>query len=261
METNTENHIKVREARSYARCIKLGLSTAADHAGVVWTHTWPSVLLSLVLPFPGLIIFIGQLDRLLCEWRELGFVPRRKPLEGWRMDAHRSVRALVSLLVFVFIICVIGSCTWAAMVYLPHGKLMAMAAMVILALVALPSVMMMMEVEYSDSPLPVCRAGWLTGFRHSGSLLAYSLLLFMINLLIMLAGTFPMNIVTMASTQAWQAALAGDTVMTPTMWPLAIIASYIIFLIFTFSAITVTAFCNNLFWGSIHAREAEKKQD
>ena len=48
METNTENHIKVREARSYARCIKLGLSTAADHAGVVWTHTWPSVLLSLV---------------------------------------------------------------------------------------------------------------------------------------------------------------------------------------------------------------------
>ena len=49
METNTENHIKVREARSYARCIKLGLSTAADHAGVVWTHTWPSVLLSLVL--------------------------------------------------------------------------------------------------------------------------------------------------------------------------------------------------------------------
>ena len=70
------------------------------------------------------------------------------------------------------------------MVYLPHGKLMAMAAMVILALVALPSVMMM-EVEYSDSPLPVCRAGWLTGFRHYGSLLAYSLLLFMINLLIM----------------------------------------------------------------------------
>lgn len=261
METNTENHIKVREARSYARCIKLGLSTAADHAGVVWTHTWPSVLLSLVLPFPGLIIFIGQLDRLLCEWSELGFVPRRKPLEGWRMDTHRSVRALVSLLVFVFIICVIGSCTWAAMVYLPHGKLMAMAAMVILALVALPSVMMMMEVEYSDSPLPVCRAGWLTGFRHYGSLLAYSLLLFMINLLIMLAGTFPMNIVTMASTQAWQAALAGDTVMTPTMWPLAIIASYIIFLIFTFSAITVTAFCNNLFWASIHAREAEKKQD
>ena len=107
----------------------------------------------------------------------------------------------------------------------------------------------------------MCRAGWLTGFRHYGSLLAYSLLLFMINLLIMLAGTFPMNIVTMASTQAWQAALAGDTVMTPTMWPLAIIASYIIFLIFTFSAITVTAFCNNLFWGSIHAREAEKKQD
>ena len=203
METNTENHIKVREARSYARCIKLGLSTAADHAGVVWTHTWPSVLLSLVLPFPGLIIFIGQLDRLLCEWRELGFVPRRKPLEGWRMDTHRSVRALVSLLVFVFIICVIGSCTWAAMVYLPHGKLMAMAAMVILALVALPSVMMMMEVEYSDSPLPVCRAGWLTGFRHYGSLLAYSLLLFMINLLIMLAGTFPMNIVTLASTLAW----------------------------------------------------------
>ena len=129
METNTENHIKVREARSYARCIKLGLSTAADHAGVVWTHTWPSVLLSLVLPFPGLIIFIGQLDRLLCEWRELGFVPRRKPLEGWRMDAHRSVRALVSLLVFVFIICVIGSCTWAAMVYLHHGKLMAMAGL------------------------------------------------------------------------------------------------------------------------------------
>ena len=165
METNTENHIKVREARSYARCIKLGLSMAADHAGVVWTHTWPSVLLSLVLPFPGLIIFMGQLDRLLCEWRELGFVPRRKPLEGWRMDAHRSVRALVSQLVFVFIICVIGSCTWAAMVYLPHGKLMAMAVTVILTLVALPSVMMMMEVEYSDSPLPVCRAGWLTGFR------------------------------------------------------------------------------------------------
>lgn len=261
METNTENHIKVREARSYARCIKLGLSMAADHAGVVWTHTWPSVLLSLVLPFPGMIIFMGQLDRLLCEWRELGYVPRRKPLEGWRMDARRSVRALANQFILAFIICIIGSCTWAAMTYLPHGKLMAMAAMAILTLAALPSVMMMMEVEYSDSPLPVCRAGWLTGFRHYGSLLAYSLLLFMISLLTMMVGIFPMDIVMIVSTKAWQAVQAGDTVMTPTMWPLAIIASYVIFLIFSFSTITITAFCNILFWGSIHAREAEKEQD
>ncbi|MDD6606960.1 MAG: hypothetical protein PUF00_04250, partial [Paraprevotella sp.] len=106
MEANAENRIEVCEARSYARCIWEGVSMAADHVGVVMKHTWPAMLLSLIMPFPGLLVYMGGLDRLLCEWRQEGYVPAHKPLNGLRQDVWRMARVLarmtfVSLIVIV----------------------------------------------------------------------------------------------------------------------------------------------------------------
>ena len=255
METNTESHIDVRKARSYARCIGTGLGMAADHVGVVCRHTWPSILLSLLLPFPGIIVFMGQLDRLLGEWRELGYVPCRKPLEGWGKDARCTLRALASLALFTLVAIVVMGSAWVALQFAPHGKWVALGVTVVLAIALLPTTMAMMEIECSTKPLASCMSGWITGYRHYSSLFPYQLLLFMLILLVMFLGMLPMGIISMASAKAWQATQAGDTILMPPTWPLTMIASYAICMLFTLATITIEAFCNMLFWGGIEARD------
>ncbi|HBE54591.1 MAG TPA: hypothetical protein DDW22_00525 [Prevotellaceae bacterium] len=261
METNAEKHIKVCEARSYARCIALGLSTAADHAGVVLCHIWPSVQLSILLPFPGLIIFAGQLNRLLGEWRELDYVPRRKALDGWRRDLACTGRALASCMLAVAAIALVVGCAWLAWQLLPHGKWAGLATLAILTLALLPLAMTQMEIEYSGNRIGLCLPGCLKGYRHYGSVLAYELLVCMLTALVILLGALPLETIALAMYKAWEATRAGDNVtMTPAL-QLAAVAAYIIAILATLVAIAVTAFCNILFWGSIQAREEEKRED
>lgn len=256
METNAENHIEVREARSYARCIGLGLGMAADHVGVVLGHTWPSVVLSLLLPFPGIFFFAGQVDRLLGEWRELGYVPRRRGMEGWREDLRCTLRALARLLLFTLLVLVMVAASWAAWRFLPHGKWICPAVFVILTLALLPSGMAMMEMACSGKPLLRCLSGWATGYRHYGSLFPFQLLLFMLTLLIVVPGMLPSAVTGIVTAKAWLTIQGGDTLMIPALWPLVLTVASIIGTAFVLVAITVRAFCHMLFWGSIKAREA-----
>lgn len=261
METNAEQLVKVREARSYARCIGLGLSMAADHAGVVLRHTWPSVLLCMLLPFPGIIFFMGQVDRLMREWRELGYVPRRKGLDGWKMDACCTARALANLCIWLLAgILIVGS-AWMAWQMLPHGKWIGMGMMVVLYLALQPLFMAAMEIEYSDKRIGQCLSGFLTGYRHYGSLFAFELLLAILVAAITLPGVLPAGITSLAGSKALAAAQMGDTVMMPPMLPLILMAEYFLAIFSMLVSYVVETFCSTLFWGSIQAREEENRED
>ena len=261
METNAEKHIRVREARSYARCIGQGLSMAADHAGVVLRHTWPSVLLCMLLPFPGIIFFMGQVDRLMREWRELDYVPRRKGLEGWKMDACCTVRALTNLCIwFLAVILVVGS-AWVAGQMLPHGEWVGMGVLVVMYLALQPLFMTAMEIEYSDKRIGQCLSGFLMGYRHYGSMFAFELLLAILVTTISLPGLLPASITSLSISRAMAAAQAGDTVMMPPMLPLILVAEYLLATLFMLVSYVIETFCSTLFWGSIQAREEEKRVD
>ena len=111
---------------------------AADHVGVVMKHTWPAMLLSLIIPFPGLLVYMGGLDRLLCEWRQEGYVPAHKPLNGLRQDVWRMARVLARMTFVSLIVIVVLAGTWAASTYLPHGMWMGLLALVVLSLLLMP---------------------------------------------------------------------------------------------------------------------------
>ncbi|MGN0234468.1 MAG: hypothetical protein ACI4B5_08625 [Bacteroidaceae bacterium] len=257
METNIEKHIEVCEARSYARCIGEGMLMAADHVGVVMKHTWPAILLSLLLPFPGLIIYVGGLDRLLTEWRDKGYVPRYKPMEGLRKDGICILRALARMLFFMFVSILVLFGTWAAWHYLPYGAWMAMATFTLLTLVLMPSVLAMMEIACTEKPLAECMLGWIRGFKHYGSLFAFQLLLFMLTLLIMIPGMLPIGLTGMATQKAWEAIQEGDLLMMPPAWPLVLLGANIIMSITLLITVTIRSFAHMLFWGSIKAREPQ----
>lgn len=258
METNTENHMEVCEARSYARCIGEGLIMAADHVGTVMKHTWPAIVLSLLLPFPGLIIFTGQLNRLLCEWRDQGYVPRYKAKEGIRKDGKYILRALVCTLFFTFIILLISLSIWASWHFLPYKSWMPMTVLILLTLILMPTMMAMMEITCTEKPLAECMQGWITGYKHYGSLFAFELLLMMITFIIMIPGMLPAGLTWIATQKAWMAMQEGDLVMMPPVWPLVILGANIVMGISILVTITIEAFANMLFWGSIKARETEE---
>lgn len=260
METNTERPFTVCEARSYARCIQAGLTAAEEHAGTVLAHTWLTLLLSLLLPFPGLFIYAGQLDRLLHEWQQQGVMPRRKPLEGLAGDMRSTFRAALRLILSAVVIIAVVATTWAAGQSLPHGRWCALVIFIALTLALMPTTMVLMDIAYSTQPLSNCIGGVAIGYKHYGSLFPFQLLLFMLVLLVALPGQVPMGIMSAAWAHAYQAMQNGDIVDTPPIWVLATIAAYIASMAFMVIAMTVESFCSILFWGNIQTREAEKQK-
>lgn len=260
METKAEETITVRETRSYARSIQQGLRASADHASTVLAHTWPAMLLSLLLPFPGLVIYAGQVDQLMRDWQQQGTLPRRKPQEGLKADLHSMLRAAARLLLSGGTFMAVLLCTWATWTYLPHGMWWAMGTLVVLTAIVTPVAMVCMDIACSTHPLTRCMPALMSGYRHYSSLLAYEVLLVMLVLLITLPGQLPCGITTVASMQWYQAVQEGDTVLMPPMMSMAYVAAYLICTLSVLVAMTVSAFCDTLFWGSIQAREAEQKE-
>lgn len=259
MDTKVEETITVRETRSYARSIQEGLHASAEHVGSVLAHTWPAVLLSLLLPIVGLVIYAGQVNQLMRDWQQQGILPRRKTMEGLKADLRSTLRTAARLLLSLVTFMIVLLCTWAVWVFLPHGMWWAMGTLVLFTAAVTPVTMVCMDMAISTRPLPHCLPSLMTGYRHYSSLLAYEVLLVMLTLLVMLPGLLPAGIMTVASAQCYQAIQQGDTVLTPPLMPMAYLAAYIIGTLSIVVAITINAFCNTLFWGSIQARESEKK--
>lgn len=258
METNAENRIEVCEARSYARCIWEGVSMAADHVGVVMKHTWPAMLLSLIMPFPGLLVYMGGLDRLLCEWRQEGYVPAYKPLNGLRQDVWRMARVLARMTFVSLIVIVVLAGTWAASTYLPYGMWMGLLALVVLSLLLMPSVMVLMEMACTEKPIGLCMMGWLKGYQHYGSLFAFRMLLFMLSMVILIPGMIPATLASLVTQKAWDAIQAGDLISMPPALPLVILGADLITGLTMLIITTIRSFSQMLFWGSIQNREMEE---
>lgn len=261
METNAENRIEVCEARSYARCIWEGVSMAADHVGVVMKHTWPAMLLSLIIPFPGLLVYMGGLDRLLCEWRQEGYVPAHKPLNGLRKDVWRMTRVLARMTFVSLIVIVVLAITWAASTYLPYGMWMGLLALVVLSLLLMPSVMVLMDMACTEKPIGLCMNGWLKGYQHYGSLFAFRMLLFMLSMVILIPGMIPATLASLVTQKAWDAIQAGDLISMPPALPLVILGADLITGLTMLIITTIRSFSQMLFWGSIQNREMEENRE
>ena len=74
METTGDNLIQVKKERSYISCLVNGWSYGFKHLGMLLRYMWPSIVMSMVLPFTIFFFYI-QLDALLRKWIELGYLP------------------------------------------------------------------------------------------------------------------------------------------------------------------------------------------
>lgn len=258
METNAENKIEVIEPRSYARCIKLGLTMTRDHLWVVLHHTWPSVILCVIFPLLGFFLFAGGLDRLCQEWKALGYVPTRKVKDGWKEDLRLALLAFCRQLV-VALASVIVSLAWLASYrFLPHGMWVSLLVTLVLVLALLPIVSVLEEMSCYCSTWKSCLSTFGLGYKHYGSLFSFQFLLLILTLLLIFPGAAPFSITTLVSMKAYFAHLMGESVSMPPEWIIEVTVAYVAFILSTLGVLTMRSFCHMLFWGALQARDKKE---
>ena len=254
METNAENRIDVNEPRSYARCLKLGLTMTRDHLWVILHHTWPSVILSLLFPLLGIFLFAGGLDRLCQEWKALGYVPTRKVKDGWKEDLRLALYAFLRQLVVLLVSTIILLAWLLSYRYLPHGMWIALLVGLVLVLAFLPIVSVLEEMACYNSTWKSCLHAFGMGYRHYGSLFSFQFLLLILTLLVMFPGVAPFSITSLVSMKAYLAHMSGESVTMPPQWVLEVTVAYVVFILTVLAGMTMRSFCHMLFWGGLQAR-------
>ena len=87
METIGDNLIQVKKERSYISCLVNGWSYGFKHLGMLLRYMWPSIVMSMLLPFTIFFFYI-QLDALLHKWIELGYLPNAT-LKSMRQEMQK----------------------------------------------------------------------------------------------------------------------------------------------------------------------------
>lgn len=249
--TNIEknNIVVLNNDRSYLKSLFLGIREAMNHLGTLTRYMWPSILLSIILPFPGILFFWGQRDALLRRWTKLGYLPSVGP-KALRADLFPCVgRALFSFI--IIILCLVACClifTLPAM----RGKIWyGIIALVVLILLLLPFNLCIWESSWSERKVIRCLGGYVRGFRHYGKIFSFLLLNLIIYSIVALIAILPLSAASLTQLEVFNARAMGELALLPLNFYILLALAYIIFMIVMLYCDLVYSFSACLCWGSI----------
>ena len=230
-----------------------------NHIGQLLRYAWPSMLLTLVLPLPGILFFAGQVDAMLCEWIDKGYLPAATAGSMRREILYRTKRNTYSLLLAVAGVLLCGALAFA-FVRLGIGFWWYVGAASLLVLLMLPLEVCFMELSYTRKPLGECLRGYVLGWRNYGTLFVFELVGLIFLCFAQCLGAMPAITISTVIQQAMQARSMGDAIDLPLLFPVVAFGAYAIMVFVVLLAMLIYSFCHCLLWGCIMAREDGKKQ-
>ena len=254
METTGENLFQVKKERSYISCILKGNSYGFKHLGLLLRYTWPSLILSIILPIPFIFLFAAQIDALLRKWTELGYLPN-VTLKSMRRDIEKCAnRSVITVLIGMVMvpIALIGVCFLALPVFMGWKYLWGVLVFLAIFVLTLPMIVVVMQIGYSDTPMKECfKSGFRLAFKNFGSIFAFEFLSTLFGWIIICLGSIPYQVTVAVCMQAYKGYQMGDVLDFPLSYPLlAFLALYILIAV-ALVTILVFSFSRCLMWGSL----------
>lgn len=254
METTGENLFQVKKERSYISCILKGNSYGFKHLGLLLRYTWPSLILSIILPIPFIFLFSAQIDALLRKWTELGYLPN-VTLKSMRRDIEKCAsRSAITVLIGMVMVSIalIGVCFLALPVFMGWKYLWGVLVFLAIFVVTLPMIVVVMQIGYSDTPMKECfRSGFRLAFKNFGSIFAFEFLSTLLGGIIVFLGSIPYLMVFSVCMQAYREWQMGDVVDLPVLFPFyALLAMFIMNAVILITVL-VFSFSRCLMWGNL----------
>lgn len=250
MEQNVDNIIQVCQYRSYTKNLKMGVATAFRQLGTTIRYLLPSLVLTVLLPLPFILFFLGQNDALLRKWVELGYVPEAR-FAALKDSIGKCSRRNVPLLLFLLLgVVLFGIAIWLPFL-LGISKLWSLLFVFVIFLIDIPFDVVFMEMSYTDKTFGECAGRLAKGMRNYGKLFAFSLLRGMLLLCVGILAFVPLMVALGVSVQAYSAHLDGDVLNLPALFPVIVYLAYAVGMFVSLVAVHVFSFSRCLMWGSL----------
>lgn len=252
------NIVVLNNERSYLKSLFLGIRVAMDHLGDLTRYIWPSFLLTIILPFPGILFFWGQRDALLRRWTDLGYVPSIGP-KATRAELFPCVvRAFFSFL--IILLCLVA-CYYAYTLPIVYGKNVwyGVLGLVVLILLIVPFELCIWESSWSKRKILQCLGGYNRGFQHYGKIFSFLLLNVFLYVFVALIAIMPLLASSLTQIEVFNAREMGELALLPTSFYVLLALAYIIFMIVMLYCDIVYSFSACLCWGSIEEIPADSE--
>jgi len=254
METTGENLFQIKKERSYISCILKGNSYGFKHLGLLLRYTWPSLILTIILPIPFIFLFAAQVDAILRKWIELGYLPNVK-LKLMRRDIAKCAnRSAINILIGMIMvpIALVGICFLGVPMFLGWKYLWGVLVFLVVFILTLPMVVVVMQIGYSDVSLKECfRSGFRIAYKNFGSLFAFEFLSALLGGIIVFLGSIPCQVVFAVCVQAYRGWQMGDVVDLPVLFPLYVLLAVFFMIAVTLITALVFSFSRCLMWGNL----------
>lgn len=245
-----QNIVVLNNERSYLKSISLGIKFAMDHFGDLTKCMWPFFLLTILLPFPGILFFKGQRDALLRRWIKLGYLPSVGPKALLSELFPRVVRAFFSFL--IILVCCIA-CYFALILPTMYGKntWYGLMAFGVLALISIPFDFCIWRLSWSDNSILKCLGSYLDGVRHYGKLFSFLLLNTILYTFVSLIAVLPLFAASLTQMEVSNARAMGELALLPASFYVMLVLAYIVFMVIMLFCDLFYSFSACLCWGSI----------
>jgi len=254
METIGDNLIQVKKERSYISCLVNGWSYGFKHLGMLLRYMWPSIVMSMLLPFTIFFFYI-QLDALLHKWIELGYLPNAT-LKSMRQEMQKCApRTALTIFFGILFIPVVAAGLYCLLLPFILGwkYLWGVLIFLIVFILLFPMTVVEMQIRFSYAPLKECfRSGFRLSFKNFGSLFAFLTLENLVCLIVVFLGSIPYLVMFAVSLQVYNGMQMGDVVDVP-VWQfilLVLLSACILSFVFQI-ALIVLNFSHCLMWGSL----------
>lgn len=254
METTGENLFQVKKERSYISCILKGNSYGFKHLGLLLRYTWPSLILTIILPLPFVFLFAAQVDALLRKWIELGYLPN-VTLKSMRRDIERcasrsAINILIGMAILPILFCGVGFL--ALPIFMGWKYLWGVLVFLLIFILSLPMAVVIMQIGYSDTPMKECfRSGFRLAFKNLGSVFAFEFLSTLLGGIIVTLGGIPYQVAIAVCMHAYKGYQMGDVLDFPLLYPLLVFLALYILIAVGLVTILVFSFSRCLMWGNL----------
>ncbi len=252
--------IVVRKERSYVGCLLAGLREGTKCLQPQIKSMWPTLLLAILFPFPGLLFLVAHSDSMMRKWMKTGVVTGVSVFADSKRILRYFVREVVSFLLVLLCVALILF-TIVILNFFEKNLWWALLPIIFILLVFVPFYMVRMDLAFSDKSYSACYVSYIPALRYYGSIFAYTLLSGILKLLVVLVCSFPIIIFSIAFTEAYMSEFSGENIDVPAfIGMLSIIAAVMSLLSISWS-LHFTRFCDCLMWGNLTSMiDADEKE-
>ena len=244
------NTIRVRQERSYIKCLKTGIREGFRQQGLLMRFCWASLLFSILCPIVGPFFFFGQTDVLLRKWIEQGSLPRLSAF-ALKKETMYCTKRNFTVFVMELALLIVTLSLMGLPVLLKWSLWWSLLPLCLAFLVWIPCNVVFMELSFTSRDFGTCLDSFRLGIRRFTHLFAFHLLCFIFCCVGLLMVFLPFVVILAVHTQANISVQMGDIPDLPAYFPVLAVLAYVLTTLLCLCLLQVFRFATCLVWGSL----------